>query len=161
MYKVNLLKVAGILTCVVALGLYLQNAFDGYGVLKMESLHPHLVAQTNTGSTGGYTCWSCGGYGDCTVCWGKHDYCVGDCSYGECTCSPPSGNDCLENRSGGSGYKVSRPLDARGHVKIIMQLLATVEIKDVLQAIAKKTIDDFYDKRQLTASCLFFIQKKL
>ena len=108
MYKVNLLKVAGILTCVVALGLYLQNAFDGYGVLKMESLHPHLVAQTNTGSTGGYTCWSCGGYGDCTVCWGKHDYCVGDCSYGECTCSPPSGNDCLENRSGGSGYKVSK-----------------------------------------------------
>jgi hypothetical protein len=40
--------VAGIAIFAVALGLSLQNAFDGYGV-KSGSMHPEVLAQTNTG----------------------------------------------------------------------------------------------------------------
>ncbi len=46
--KNNLLKIAGVLTCVVVLGLSLQNAFDGYGV-KKGNIHPEVLAQTNSG----------------------------------------------------------------------------------------------------------------
>jgi hypothetical protein len=40
--------VAGIAIFAVALGLSLQNAFNGYGV-KSGSIHPEILAQTNTG----------------------------------------------------------------------------------------------------------------
>jgi hypothetical protein len=43
--------IAGIAIFAVALGLSLQNAFDGYGV-KSGSMHPEVLAQTNTGGTG-------------------------------------------------------------------------------------------------------------
>lgn len=50
--KNRFLTIAGIVTCIVALGLNVQYAIDGYGV-KVSSLHPDVLAQTN--SEGGST----------------------------------------------------------------------------------------------------------
>jgi len=52
----NLLKIAGILACVAALGLNLQHAMDGYGI---KSGNLHLVvwaADSGSGSSSAKTC---------------------------------------------------------------------------------------------------------
>jgi hypothetical protein len=82
--------IAGVAIFAVALGLSLQNAFNGYGV-KSGSIHPEILAQTNTGggtgtgsgsgsgtgngygtgsggTTGGGGCLDCGGGFDTMDC---------------------------------------------------------------------------------------------
>jgi hypothetical protein len=58
--------IAGIAIFAVALGLSLQNAFDGYGV-KSGNIHPEVLAQTGTGGgTTGDSTGSGTGIGDGT-----------------------------------------------------------------------------------------------
>jgi len=48
----NLLKIAGILACVAALGLNLQHAMDGYGI-KSGNLHLVVLAAGSSSESGG------------------------------------------------------------------------------------------------------------
>ena len=71
MKRVSLLKVAGVFICAVALGLHLQNVFDGYGV-KSCSLHLEVLAQSDTSGDGGGTSGDGGGTsGGGVTCYSK------------------------------------------------------------------------------------------
>jgi hypothetical protein len=92
-------KVLGLSVILSLFGMNIYHAFDGYGIRKIVSFHPELIAQTNgSGSGSGSNSDSGTGSGSSSCS------CDGGCCSGSCNCggSSSGGSSSGDDSSGGS-----------------------------------------------------------